>query len=251
MDGDGRVTDGGAGIARGGGVSAWRQIADRLAADIGGGRYAPGEQLPVETKLAEAFAVNRHTVRRALAALASSGMVRATQGRGTFVEAKPLPYPIGKRTRFSELVSRAGREAGGELLGSTETAADGSVAKALKIARGATVLRLDTVRSADGTPISLGIAFFPLPRFAGLAAAYKRTGSVTKALKACGVPDYRRTETRISARPATTDEARHLDLVPGRPILTVDSINVDDDGLPIQFTRAVFAADRTEIVVES
>ncbi|MEJ0097132.1 MAG: GntR family transcriptional regulator [Bauldia sp.] len=86
------MTGGGTRIARGGGVSAWRQIADRIAADIGGGRFAPGAQLPVEAKLAEAFAVNRHTVRRALAALAADGLVRATQGRGTFVEAKPLPY---------------------------------------------------------------------------------------------------------------------------------------------------------------
>ncbi|MEJ0097133.1 MAG: UTRA domain-containing protein [Bauldia sp.] len=94
------------------------------------------------------------------------------------------------------------------MLGAVETTCDAATAKALKIAKGAPVLRLDTVRSADSTPISLGVAFFPLPRFAALASAYRRANSVTKALKACGVADYRRTETRISARPATTDEAR-------------------------------------------
>jgi GntR family phosphonate transport system transcriptional regulator len=238
-------------IARGDGISAWRQIADRIEADIVHGRYAPGAQLPIEAKLAESFAVNRHTVRRALAVLAASGLVRATQGRGTFVEEKPLPYPIGPRTRFSELVARAGREAGGALLGESTVAADTRVAKALGIAKRQLVFRLDTVRSANGTPISLGTAFFPLPRFDGMGAAYRKTGSVTKAFKLCGIADYRRAETRISARPASSDDALRLDLAAGRPVLTVDSINVDLEGMPIQFTRAVFAADRTELVVES
>ena len=245
------MTDEGLTIERGEGVAAWRQIADRIAADIARGRFAPGEQLPIESALAGDFAVNRHTVRRALAALAAGGLVRATQGRGTFVEATPLPYAIGSRTRFSELVARAGREAGGKLIASAKVAADGEVAAALTIPKGAPVLRLETVRSADGTPISMGTAYFPLPRFARLTAAYRRTGSTTKALKLCGVPDYSRAETRISARPPRNEEARLLDLAPGRPVLSVTSINVDADKLPIQFTHAAFAADRTELVVNS
>ncbi len=214
-------------------------------------RFAPGEQLPVEATLASDFAVNRHTVRRALAALAAGGMVRATQGRGTFVEAKPIPYPIGTRTRFSELVQRAGREAGGKLIGSAKVTADAEIAVALKIAKGAPVLRLETVRSADGTPISMGTAYFPLPRFAKLAAAYRKTGSTTKALKLAGVADYTRAETRVSARPPTAEEAALLDLAAGRPVLTVTSINVDPAGVPIQFTHAAFVADRTELVIET
>jgi GntR family phosphonate transport system transcriptional regulator len=238
-------------IERGDGVSAWRQIADQLEADIGRGAIAPGEQLPTEAALAVRFGVNRHTVRRALAALAAKGLVSATAGRGTFVEGKPIPYLIGSRTRFSEIVSRAGREAGGTLLGQAETTADRDVAKALAISEGAPVMRLDTLRSANGVPISMGTGYFPLPRFRRIGEAYRKTRSVTGALKACGVADYRRAETRISARPATSDEVRHLNLSPGRLVLTVNSVNVDGDGVPIQFTRALFAADRAELVIES
>ena len=244
---DGWMTD----IARGGGVAAWRQIADSMEADLSTGRLAPGDRLPTEAELAVRFGVNRHTVRRALAALAAKGLVRATQGRGTFVEERPLPYAIGPRTRFSEIVSRAGREAGGVLLAAAKVAADARVAAALAIPTGAPVFRLETLRSADGTPISMGSGFFPLPRFAGIAAAYRRSGSTTQALKACGVVDYRRAETRVSARPVLGEEALRLDLAPGRPVLTVDSVNVDERGVPIQFTRALFAADRAELVVES
>jgi len=238
-------------LARGRGIAAWRQIADEIEADIRSERLRAGMQLPTESQLATRFAVNRHTVRRSLAELAARGLVRATQGRGTFVEDRPMPYPIGTRTRFSENVSRAGREAGGKLLESYETAADPGVAKALGLTEGAPVVRLDTVRMADGTPISLGNAYFPLPRFSGLVEAYRSVGTVTQALEACGVSDYRRLETRITARPAGVEEAQKLDLAPGRLLLTVESVNVDTAGTPIQFTRAAFSADRTELVIES
>ncbi|MCX5495989.1 phosphonate metabolism transcriptional regulator PhnF [Kaistia dalseonensis] len=238
-------------IARGGGIAAWRQIADDIEADIASGALTPGMQLPTESQLAARFAVNRHTVRRALAELATRGLVRATQGRGTFVEARPLAYPISARTRFSENVSRAGREASGKLLDAVVMTADAMVAAALAIPLGAPVIRLDTVRLADGSPISYGHGFFPLPRFERLGDAYRAYGTITRALESRGVSDYRRLETRISARPAHAEEAAKLDLAPGRLLLTVDSINVDATGMRIQFTRAAFSADRTELVVES
>jgi GntR family phosphonate transport system transcriptional regulator len=244
---DSHVTE----IARGRGIAAWRQIADEIEADIRSGRLGPGMQLPTESQLATRFGVNRHTVRRSLAELASRGLVRATQGRGTFVEERPIAYPIGARTRFSENVSRAGREAGGQLLDALVTTADRQVAAMLGLAEDAAVVRLDTVRLADGAPISLGTAFFPLPRFAGLIDAYRSLGTISQALEACGVADYRRHETRISARAAGPEEALKLDLAPGRLLLTVESLNVDAEGAAIQFTRAAFSVDRTELVVES
>jgi GntR family phosphonate transport system transcriptional regulator len=238
-------------VERGEGVAAWRQIANQLEADIAFGRLSAGSRLPIETELAVRFAVNRHTVRRALAELASRGLVRATPGRGTFVAGRPLAYPIAARTRFSEIVTSAGREAGGRLLAAAEATADARVGEALRIAAGAPVMVLETLRSADGVPISMGTGYFPLPRFAGIADGYASHGSITRALRRCGVADYLRAETRVSARSATSEEAGHLKLRPGRIVLTVDSINVDTDGTPIQFTRAVFAAERAELVVRS
>jgi GntR family phosphonate transport system transcriptional regulator len=236
-------------IARGEGVAAWRQIADEIAGGIASGIWAQGTQLPTEAQLASRFSVNRHTVRRALSALAAEGLVRATQGRGTFVENKPLSYPIGARTRFSEIVSKAGHEAGGELLSAIEVRVSETIAAELGIVPGDMVLKIISRRFVDGTPVSFAQSHLPLPRFAGFADLFARTGSITQAFKHLGVEDYKRLETRISARPAEADEALHLDLMPGRTLLVVDSINVDMAGVPIQTTRALFAADRVELKV--
>ncbi|MCJ2123824.1 phosphonate metabolism transcriptional regulator PhnF [Methylobacterium sp. J-077] len=237
------------GLVRGEGLTAWRQIADALTADIAAGRYAPGQQMPTEAALAARFAVNRHTVRRALAALAEGGLVRASQGRGTFVEEAPLAYPIGPRTRFSEIVTGAGREAWGDLLASAIVPAGPKQAAALTIEPGAPILELLTIHRADDAPISTAQTWLPLPRFSDFAAAYAERGSITRAFAACGVHDYTRLSTRIRARPADAQEAERLDIAPGRVVMVVSSVNIDSAGVPIQANRTLFAADRVELVI--
>jgi GntR family phosphonate transport system transcriptional regulator len=236
------------GLLRGDGVAAWRRIADGIEADLRAGRLGAGDQLPTEARLAERFGVNRHTVRRALAVLASRGLVRATQGRGTFVEAQPLPYPIGERVRFSEIVSGAGREASGELVASAEAEADPWVAGALAVSVGAPVLSMRTLRRADGTPIALGDLYVPLPRLSGLDGLFRELGSLTRAFAAKGIPDYVRASTRVTARPVDAEEAALLELAPGRIALAVESVNLDRERRPIQATRALMPADRVELV---
>jgi GntR family transcriptional regulator, phosphonate transport system regulatory protein len=238
-------------LQRGEGLAAWKQIADGIEADIAAGRLKPGEKLASETELAVHFGVNRHTVRRALSGLASRGLVRATQGRGTFVEDKPVLYPIGPKTRFSEVMSKVGREAWGDLIESRVIAAGDATAAALAIAPGDEVLELVTLHRADGAPISTARTCLPLPRFERLDQTYRRLGSLTKAYARHGVADYTRLATRIGARLAAPDEAALLELTPGRVVLVIDSINIDLERRPIQATTSHFAADRVELVIES
>ncbi len=63
--------------------------------------------------------------------------------------------------------------------------------------------------------------------------------------------DYRRLSSSIGARAAGLDEAGPLDLVAGRIVLVLDNVNVDTAGIRIQATRALFPADRVELVVEA
>lgn len=88
--------------------SFWSRIAQQLADAIGQGQYTPGERLPSEHALAEQFGVNRHTIRRSLAHLGQRGLVRSTQGRGTFVEAFAVDLALGKRTRHRQSLAQAG-----------------------------------------------------------------------------------------------------------------------------------------------
>lgn len=60
-------------------------LTQELTTLIVSGEYSPGERLPTESQLQERWGVSRSVVREAMKVLASQGLVRIEQGRGTFV----------------------------------------------------------------------------------------------------------------------------------------------------------------------
>ena len=232
------------------GVALWRQIADRIRQGIAAGDFGEGGRLPPEMALAERFGVNRHTVRGAIAALVQEGVLRAEQGRGTFVvRRKRLSYPIARRTRFSEGLRDQAQERRGHLLGQAAEEADARVAAALGLEPGAAVLRVESMSEADGRRVSRARSWFDATRFAGIAEAIAETGSVTLAYRRYGVEDYFRQSTTVSARHADADDLTALRLAPGAIVLVAVAVNVDTEGRPIQFSETRFAADRVELAV--
>lgn len=230
------------------GIALWRQIADQIRLAISTGEFA--DRLPPEVGLAARFGVNRHTVRSAIAALEQEGVLRAEQGRGTFVERKQkLAYPIGARTRFSEGLRGQARERRGVLLDHAIEHPDERTAEALNLAADSQVLRLETLSEADGRPVSRATSFFDAARFEGIEKAYEDSGSLTIALKSLGISDYFRRSTLISARHASAADLTDLNLSPGAIVLVTVYVNVDPDGQPIQYSETRFAADLVELSV--
>jgi GntR family phosphonate transport system transcriptional regulator len=233
------------------GITLWRRIADDLEQAISLGTHTAGDRLPAENEIAARFGVNRHTVRRALAELTQRGLIRAERGSGTYVERQRLAYPIGARTRFSEIVGTAGRGPEGRLIGHACEPATTDIAKRLGLAAGDLVVRLEILRSADRVPISSATSWLPASLAADAARIYRARRSMTAVLAHYGIGDYRRQSTRISAATADALDAERLGLAPGRAVFIVDSIDVSPRGTPILTSRARLAADRVELVVES
>ncbi len=233
------------------GVTLWRRVADGLERAIADGTYPANAKLPGEVEIADRFGVNRHTVRRAIAALAERGIVRAERGSGTYVESRRIPYPIRQRTRFSEIVGTSGREAGGRLLAGAVEPADRDIARRLQLKAGASVIRIDALRHADRVPLCVGTSWLPADRFPDAQRVYAAKRSITATLAQFEVRDYRRASTKLVAALADAADAMWLGLAPGSPVLVVDSVDVDPDGRPVVTSRARFAADRVEFTFES
>lgn len=233
------------------GIALWRQVADHIRQDVLGGLSA-NTRLPGEAELAERFGVNRHTVRSAIAALEKEGIVRAEQGRGTFLnDRKRLRYPIGRRTRFSSGLEDQARTRSGKLLGSQTLPAPPQVAKALDISVGAPAISLKTVSSADGVPVSAAVSWFDAERFGMIGELYAQIGSITASLVQLGVHDYTRRSTSVQARHASTEDLDLLALSPGAIVLVTEAVDVDMDLRPILFGQSRFAADRVELNIEN
>lgn len=234
------------------GVALWRQIADLIRLSISNGDHDQTGMVPPETVLAAQFGVNRHTVRSALAALADEGLVQAIQGRGTMIQRKErLSFPISRRTRFSQGLGDQARDIEAKLLAHATLPAVGDVASGLQIAPGTACVQLDLVSSADGRPVSCSTSYFPMERFGQMAEQFERLGSITKAFAAQGLADYVRVSTELVARHADADELVLLRLSPGAIVIAATAINADPDGVPVQFSRTRFAADRVKLKLET
>lgn len=238
-------------VGRRSGVSVWRQIADTLTTEIRDRVYAETGRLPGEVELSARFGVNRHTLRQAVAALQTDGLVRVEPGRGMFVQHELLDYALSRRTRFSENLRRQGLLPSKQLLAAHETPAPSRAAIELKLDKGAAVLMVETLDEANESPIGLATAYYPALRFSGLQEMLSQGTHTTEILKHFGVQDYIRTMSRITTQMPSDETARLLKQPANRPLLCVESVDVDMDGIPIKYGETVFCGDRVQLVVDA
>lgn len=232
------------------GLAIWKQLETQLADEIGKGAFGDEGRLPTEAALARRFTVNRHTVRRAIAALTDRGLVRVERGRGMFVQDVMIDYPLKRRTSFSANLLGQGRAPTNETVAVKDMVADEAMAKALGLKKGALLVGRGSIGFADDVPIATGLTCFSKQRFPDLAEQFQRTNSISDALRASGLDDYRRLSTRIFTRLPTSAEAAALRQPMAQPVLVTEAIDGDDKGRPISFGETCFAGARVQITVE-
>lgn len=231
--------------------TAWRRIADELAAAIGKSEYAAGDTLPAATALAERYGVHRHTVRQAFRHLAEQGLVTVSRGRGTQVSARRVPYPLGRRVSLRANLGRIGLVGSSEMLSAAQIDGEGETCAALGLEDGARLWRIEGLSRADGTPMGTGTHWLSVTRFPGFDDVFRDAGaSFTAAMKAYGITDYVRLSTRLTARLASEREADLLQIEPGAPVMVSLAVDALPDLTPIHLVSSVFAGERMEMVVE-
>ncbi len=230
-------------------MALWSDIAETLRNEIASGLYRPGAKLPTEAALSARFGVNRHTVRHALQALAEAGIVHSRRGAGVFVTARPTDYPLGRRVRFHQNVMASGRTPSRRITRNETRPASDREAEALHLPPATPVHVVEGLSLADGQPLAVFRSVFPAARFPGLPEAIAAGGSITDALAVCGLTDYTRLETRLTAKLATPVLALGLQVVTGAAILRTVAVNVDADGVPVEHGTTWFAGDRITLTV--
>jgi GntR family phosphonate transport system transcriptional regulator len=230
----------------------WREIAERLRRAIERNELTVGQQIPTETELMAATGSSRYAIRRALTSLQKDGLIRIEQGRGSFVHQDFLvTYRLGERARFTDVLIQDQITPGTEVLRVTEVPADQAVAAALGITPGRAVILMECLGYADGQVVKWDTNYFPLPRFAAMKPTLKTAPSVTAALAAHGVADYKRRSTSIVGRLPTPNEARLLRQLPSNPVFETVRSDVDLAGRPIIFGVTIFSCERVRLMLEA
>jgi GntR family transcriptional regulator len=220
---------------------ALREILEALVAE-----RPPGSALPSERELAERFGLARMTVRGEIERLTAEGLLYRLHGRGTFV-AEPRVAQAVTFSSFSEDM-RARGLAPGSIVRSQEPAeADGFLAGMLSVVPGARLLRLDRVRTADGRPMAIELAFLPTERFPGVDGVDFTDASLFDVLAGRFGVRLRDADQRVVAVPIESDDAVALEVDDGAPGLRFYTLARDDEGTPVYYATSLFPGDRYEV----
>jgi GntR family phosphonate transport system transcriptional regulator len=233
------------------GEQLWQQVEKILLQQIQTGHFEGSDRLPSENDLALQFDVNRHTVRQAIAGLVQRGVVFKRKGGGSYLVPGMIDYPIGERTRFSTNIALQGRAPSHTLLAFGERLIYGRAAAALKMRDGEKAVFLHLVGEADKLPISVAKTYLPAGRFGGFGEIYRKTMSMTAALKKFDVLDYFRDVTRCVAHMPSKADARHLRQPESVPVLLVETVDVDSESRPIIYHETLYAGERIQLVFGS
>ena len=191
------------------------------------------------------FGVARMTVRQAMDALVSEGLLERMPGRGTFV-ARPRRR-VGRLTSFTEDMERRGMLAESQTLLARREQAGPGVAKALGITHGDAVIHWKRLRYADNSPMCIEDAYLNEVLLPGFLQSAMPT-SLFDALAARGLrPTW--AEDSITSDRASVDEAGLLQVATGSPVLLVARRALAGEK-PVEVSRSAYRADRFTLWVQ-
>ncbi|MBQ4581414.1 MAG: GntR family transcriptional regulator [Clostridia bacterium] len=218
----------------------YRQLIERIRADIATGVYPVQSRIPSEAELCKSYQVSRVTVRKALAELTREGLLRRMQGKGTFVCTPRLKTNLREVTSFHDACLMMGCTPGARVISSGMTAADDSTKAALALP-GDEVVEIVRLRLADKRPVMLETNRFA-PQFDFLLQE-KLTGSLYRLLSRHGIEAASGVH-EISLCYATPQQARLLEVEVGAALLQLNQVIYDQHGSPLHTSHQVIRGDR-------
>jgi GntR family transcriptional regulator len=220
-------------------------VRTELLTQIRSGRLHPGDQVPTEPQLMAAFNVSRTTVRRALRDLETMGLIDRQPGRGSFVSEPKVEPRLDRLTGFVEDMEALGLDATASVELIESLPADAEVSQQLQLAPGESVVHIERVRLANGTPISFDDSYFPADLGSRIATENLEEEPFYSILEgkygiALAGADY-----VLSASSADERVAHLLSIAVGAPVLRLERTSrAAPDRRPILFEHLHFAGAR-------
>lgn len=221
------------------------QLKEVLRQQIRSGHLAPHSAIPSEPELVASYHVSRATVRQALNELVHEGLLYRQHGKGTFVCEPRIQQTLSELASLSEELKRRGRRPGGMLIVSELTRGSEAVRERLKLADEEQVLRLERLRTADGTPCAHEVDYLPYPRASGIYQRAKEIaeGSLYTLMFTEGLGPYIAEQT-ISGGVASEHEAGLLHIRVGEAGLRYTCTSYDSTGQPVEYSEIFFPNER-------
>ena len=224
-------------------VTRYQQIADDLRQRLSAEEFESSGVLPSESELSAGYEASRVTIRRALEALRSEGLLESRQGFGWIVAGEPLRQDLSKLATIDGQVSAAGMRSERKIESFGFIKAPRRVFDLLGERQ---VLEVVRVHLANGRPFARVTVW--CPEYLGSALS---RDDVERAsfLEQLPVTLGGATQT-IGAEIAEPSDAALLGIPAGSPVLKADRITRNSDDRPVLVSEHVFPAHRFRFSVE-
>ena len=217
----------------------YQRLRDQLAEQIANNRWRPGEAIPTEAALSAEYQLSTGTVRKAIDALVSEGILERQQGRGTFIRRAQFQSSLFRFFRF-QTISGERQVPESRILSIEPVAAPSAVAQALGLPADAPVIRIVRVRLLDVKPVLAEEIWLPRQRFQALLEIdLSREGPLLYPIyeEVCGQVVASAEET-LTAESVNDVHARLLQVAVNSPVIVIERLARDYAGSPLEWRRS-------------
>lgn len=226
---------------------------ERLSGQLRCGEIPPGQRLPSERQLAEELQISRMTARAAVDLLVQRGLVERRDRAGIYAARPKIEQRLSDAAGLSQQLLRRGVRPGARVLEKAKVRAGelpGEVTAALELRAADLAFKVMRVRTGDDEPLALEETYFPAERCAGLLNA-DLSGSVYGWLETHRGLKVGRSRQILEPSQLDAAAARLLSTHPNSPVLRVIRTAWTADGVPFEYARDLYRADRIQFVVET
>jgi GntR family transcriptional regulator len=235
-------------------IPYYEQLKGLIVQQIAADGLEPGDLLPSEGELCERYGVSRTVVRQAVGDLVSEGLLQRMRGRGTFIGRPKLREQFIESTvGFFEDLTARGQTVESKVLSLDLVPATAKVSKALDIETGTRCIELSRVRSVNGDVAALANSYInssDTGLLADLRSADLTSASLYRFLEERWNMRIESGHRSLEATTAKAAVARVLELRPGAPVLYIESVGRDAQGMPVEHFQAWHRADRTRLEMD-
>jgi GntR family transcriptional regulator len=233
-------------------IPLYVQLRDALQEQIDQNSWVPGDQLPGDQELCEAYGVSRTVVRQALQELSFQGTIVRHRGRGTFVAEPKISSTslVHSLMGFHEDMVVRGLEMRNEILEKVMLPANPKTAHYLDLESLAPIVKLERLRFVEGEPIVHVTSYLPYDLCPTIMTADLTEKSLYAFLDDECDLRVTRGRRRIEAVAVNEPEARLLQVETGAPVIRMESVSYLQDGRPIEYFDALFRGDRSRFELE-
>ncbi|AQY66467.1 GntR family transcriptional regulator [Pseudomonas sp. TE36184] len=217
----------------------YQRLRDHLAEQIANNRWRPGEAIPTEAALSAEYQLSTGTVRKAVDALVSEGILERQQGRGTFIRRPQFQSSLFRFFRFQTAAGER-RVPESRILSIEPVTAPSAVAQALGLPLDAPVIRIVRVRLLDVQPVLAEEIWLPRNRFQPLLEIdLSSKGPLLYPIyeEVCGQVVASAEET-LTAESVNDVHARLLQVPVNSPVVVIERLARDYAGTPLEWRRS-------------